>query len=176
MARFATAAAVALGHSAAEFWGDRAEAVTRGIVDQSRSTRDRAASEVAAARSAYGRLLGGLDEEARSQVINVLQGRAEHDDLDAEVECPACGHDAQAMWSAEADVEWDHGEVLYHGYFRLTGLQCPVCGLRLDGEEVEALELDLPDPYQLAAEADFSSMHDYADYADADDYRDDEAD
>jgi len=152
MAGFATSAVEALGHSSSEFWGEHAGAVSLGIAEQARTVRQRAIAEVAAAKLAYDRVLGALDETARTQVVSLLQPRAEHDDLDAEVECPACGHVAQVLWSAEADGEWDHGEVVYSSYFLLTGLHCPVCGLRLDGEEVEALELDLPDPYDVAAQ------------------------
>lgn len=46
-----------------------------------------------------------------------------------------------------------------------------MCGLELDGEAVEALGLDLPDPDVLSVEADFGDRDDWRDYVD--DYEDD---
>lgn len=172
MAGFVTAAAATLGHTSADFWGESSAAVDVAVAQHSVSTKARALEDVDMAKSAYERLVGRLDEAARTTIIGLLQGRAStRDDLDAEVDCPACGNVAQVAWSAEADGEWDDGEVVYYGYFLLSGLQCPVCGLELDGEAVEALGLDLPDPHVLSVEADFGDRDDWRDYVD--DYEDD---
>lgn len=153
MAAFTGAVLGVLGQDLPNYWGPYAGATMDRI--DARAARVKAEAErlVEAARGHYQQLRGGLAPDAWQRVLKVLYERRATADLSAEVECPACAQDASVLWSAEAEVEYSDGEWNAVGYWALEGLRCPVCGLDLDGDELEALELaDLPDVADLAAE------------------------
>lgn len=161
MSAFASAAVGALGYRTTDFWGDLADSVDLRARQRRRIMLERVMARIASARAAYEQVLGRIPHDARAAVIAILQERAEHGALDAPVACPACGQEALVRWDADVDIEYDHGEVLYHSQFLLTGLHCPVCDLRLDGDEIEALKLELPDVDELAATVYDDAYHDH---------------
>lgn len=150
------------------FWGDHydeAAGITRRHLAQVSST---AQDRVNKARQKHQQALASLPADAKDEVVKLLQARSGVGELADELapfECPACGNEAQTMFDYDVDVEDDHGEPVYSSGYVLTGLACPVCDLRLDGEEVDALDLkDVPTSADVAegvAERDFDDRYEY---------------
>lgn len=167
---FANATVARLGEDIAVFWADYAQEATDRLQARERATRDEALRLVEEARDAFLQLRRGRSEEEWESVVAALTARSLSADLDAEVECPACGHDAHVQWSAEADGEYSDGEYVTYGYWALDGLRCQVCNLVLEAAQLDALDLEgVPDVADVAAEVS-------ADWGDSGEYWDDDAD
>ncbi|MEN5073119.1 hypothetical protein ABE437_04825 [Isoptericola cucumis] len=142
--------------SSSEFWGEQHDAAMKIVRRYAASVAVGARTAVNKARQVYRQTISGIPADSQESVVEVLQSRAlvlthRFADEMAGIVCPACGHEASAFYDFEVDVEDDHGEPIYHSGFLLAGLACPVCGLHLDGEEAEALDLDdLPSGAEIA--------------------------
>lgn len=149
MTAFAGAVIDALNQSRADFWGTHAGDVAQRISDFEAETSVAAKAAVDAARRKYeGRQKSFSDPETWAKVLALLVARELPitSELKASVDCPACWHTATVGWDIEGEAEDDHGELTYYAYTILDGLWCPVCELQLDGEQLEALDLeDMPD-------------------------------
>lgn len=164
METFAAAAVGALGRQAIEFLGASRFADWTAEQERRRQAAEAAVSEkVTAAKDAYHHLTNGLPEEKLKELNGLLTSRVfqKLGDDGWEVECPACEYgDAWLSWEADYDYDYD-GSVV--GGVRLLGLDCPRCGLQLDGDEVEAAGLDTDD---------YREPPDYDAYFEPSDYRD----
>ncbi|MFC7876882.1 hypothetical protein [Isoptericola sp. NPDC057391] len=167
MAVVASSTVAVLRRTPADFWADHLSAATARVATSTTKVRAVAEGKVAKAGDAFRRLRAQVGDQAWDGVLTVLRRRPAHaSDVEASMQCPACLDDAQVSWTAEADADWSDGEIVMYGYWALDGLSCPVCGLELDGEELEAIDLpDLPDPGDAAAEMDdhFDDWREYAD-------------
>ena len=162
---FADAAIAVLGHDPTDFWGEYAERATGRVRARERLVAAEAERLVEAARAGYMQFRRGLAPDAWEQVVSVLARRPPSADLTAELRCPACGHEASVLWSAEVDFDYSDGESVAYGHWALDGLHCPVCALELDGEQLEALQLPgMPDAHEVAA-YDSEGWDDVIDYA-----------
>jgi hypothetical protein len=123
---------------------------TARISERQRAIVAEAEHKVATAMTFSVQLFDGRSEESRAALTRLLLDRPTYTGGDCSwtVNCPACGYDdAELSWGAGFDVERDEdcGWVAVGG-MALLGLTCPICGLELEGEEVEALGIDTADP------------------------------
>lgn len=167
MAVVATSMIAVLSKSPADFWADHHPAALARVEQSTAEIRTAAERKVDKAKEALGRLHRQIGDEVWAGVLAALRQRpARTGDLEDTMPCPACAEDAQVSWSAEVDGDWSDGEIVMYSYWALDGLACPVCGLELDGEELEALDLDdVPDPTE-AAEAMSEDVDDWREYVD----------
>lgn len=168
MAVVATSTVAVLWRTPADFWAEHQAAATARVARSTTQVRMVAEGKITKARDTLRRLRAQVGDHAWEGVLTVLRRRpARPSDLEDSMPCPACSDDAQVTWTAEADGDWSDGETVMYGYWALDGLSCPACGLELNGEELEALELpDLPDPGGAAAAAMQDRFDDWRDYAD----------
>ncbi|WP_157519393.1 hypothetical protein [Modestobacter sp. Leaf380] len=151
--RFVESAVVVRGTDAASFWGSSLVALAAGLLDEAATASQQAvARKQAAARIRLDLLLGPLDKAGRAVVLASLSGRktvmAEHEEAAA---CPVCEQQGWLLCGVDrGPVQWDDGgnpyvEPLAWPY----EFVCPVCGLELEGDELQAagfpeeVELDL---------------------------------
>jgi hypothetical protein len=166
MAVVATSTVAVLGRTPADFWAHHLAAATARVARSTTKVRAIAEGKITKAEDAFRRLRAQVGDHAWGGVLTALRRRpARPGDLVDSMPCPACSDDAQVNWTAEADGDWSDGEIVMYGYWALDGLSCPVCGLEMDGEELEALDLpDVPDPSDAAAM--YDRPDDWREYAD----------
>jgi hypothetical protein len=154
MSDFADAVLAALELDPYEFWGEHTTSVRKRVHQHRAEVLLGARAAVAAARRKFEDLRDEIGPEAWAAVLPTLQQRGPQDagDLDAELECPACTNVAHVTWSTEVEIDVYHGETIYYPYYVLDGLQCPVCTLRLDADQVDSLQLEhMPNIDEVAA-------------------------
>ena len=118
------------------------------------------AAAIAAARAVFEERFGGLVETSRKTAVAALEANHFLEDEEQAIKSPACGFDALASGSVEA--EWRYEQVSEYDFepildatFFPDALKCRVCGLKLSGlEELRAAgveqgwEIDVdPEPY-----------------------------
>ena len=165
MEGFVDAVAVLLHGSSHDYWGVDFDEVTAERRAAERATEASATEKVRVAAAGFHQFVEQLPDDVRTAVLAYLQGRdtAGSADVSGSVDCPACRNEATVTWDIDVDAEEElPGEYTYTSFFAPSGLRCPVCGLSLDPEEVDALGIDVGD------------AADYVDYEPPDDYRDEE--
>lgn len=152
MAAYVEAALRVLRRTSQDFWGVLAAEMQERATARERTVKEAAELKVSEAADLYHRMVDGLDEERRASLLQTLSRREPDygfsDDFWT-LDCPACGYqDARLAWVADYDVERDSqgGYDAVSGGLALLGLQCPVCQLELDADEVNALGIDTDDP------------------------------
>jgi len=150
MAAYTAAGVETLRRNSKDFWGVLSNEMTARISERQQAIVADAEQKVATATAYHAQLFDGLPEESQAALTRLLLDRTTYTggDYSWTVNCPACGHDdAELSWVADFDVERDgDGEWVAVGGMALLGLTCPICGLELEGEEVEALGIDTVDP------------------------------
>lgn len=148
MATYIEAGASILGRKPEEFWGsDGYHAAATSVLARRERLRGIADHRITAAKGSYVLNIGQLPEPLRSATITRLSVQLPNCDDYWNEPCPACDNDAWLMWSVDYEAEPDgEGDWNYVGGMALEGLECPVCGLKLDRAEVEALGVDTNDP------------------------------
>jgi len=147
MAAYVSAGATSLRKEPSDFWG-RVEwrRVMGTIAESRRQVAEMTIQKVSASKGRYERLVEGLEPEKVSELISMLTGRPQPPADDAwQVDCPACGHDAWLLWSADYEAVRGPDGWEYDGGMALDALQCPVCGLELEGDEVREADVDTSD-------------------------------
>jgi uncharacterized protein YjbJ (UPF0337 family) len=145
MQDFTDAAARQLRGSSRDYWGVFFDDVQQQRKASKEALLAHAREKVAQAKSRFDEMVGRLSAELRAPVLAELQTREglTGDETD-EVACPACEQAATAAWDWDADAEPDgDGDYTLTAFLALVGLGCPVCGLRLDANEVDALGIEL---------------------------------
>lgn len=123
---------------------------------------------VVLAKQAFELRLDAIEQpEGRDALVRQLERLRPAFDETVEHPCPACGYSAALGWTSDVDVERDPPDggyyVAFAGLSFEGGLECPVCDLKLNAEETEALGIDgtwePPEP-----EVDFADVLEASDY------------
>ena len=151
-ADFAGALTSLLRVPAEEFWGEHEELIRIAVDDTAADVAKEVSEKLAGARISYRdryEALGASQREALLAIAEQDANRQAQDDT-LVMDCPACSSPALLHGEnfVEFDVDYDHREMVElsaYPYIEFRGqqLECPACGLELDGqEEVEAAGLD----------------------------------
>ncbi|MFC8190834.1 hypothetical protein ACFUMH_04120 [Cellulomonas sp. NPDC057328] len=150
MAAYVGAGVQAFHRAQPDFWGSVEWDNIRHELDVLiREGRASAQNKLAAAKSAYSNLISVLAPEKLSEFVIQLESRPAPAMVDDEwrVTCPACGHQAWLLWNVNdepmqvAPDVWESVDTL-----SLVALSCPVCGLHLNGDEVDYTDVDTSPP------------------------------
>lgn len=144
MEDFVDPVATYLRGSSHDYWGFYFDEVNRARAAREEAMLARARAAVAEARTRYDHAIAPLPTDLRERVLEELRTRASivGEEMD-EIDCPACGELATTAWEWDIDGEvGDLGETINYLYLGLLGMGCPVCGLRLDADEMAALGLE----------------------------------
>lgn len=148
-----------LGLDREKFWSRNLSPVVDEMLNEALTDRRSVvAAKLAAARRRLARLIGGLDDAARTVVLASLSGRqlssTEHEEPHV---CPVCQQGGWLLCGTERgapEVETDTQGATYP-FVPITaypfGFECAVCGLDLEGEEL--WEFDFP--AEVALEPDY---------------------
>jgi hypothetical protein len=152
-------------------WGELLSMVDARLSDSSKAAELAATDALTAARLAFDRRYGSLDNAVRDAVLSGVESAYDvtkyEEDL---VDCPACSRRAitHGSYDVEWEADWDvaDGEAYVAGVYPVVTyapghLACRVCGLELDGEE-ELGAAGVPAAWQIedAAAADFYEADD----------------
>lgn len=138
----------AIGLDIDKFWGSDAATVVDELLDDARSQvqREVVAKQVAA-RARLRELLQGLPEDGQRALLGAMSGRRPRTSIDHDEPqiCPVCNQQAWLICAVEdvdVDVDIDIGfdgsmMVVRQRWAEPAVFECPVCGLELEGEELQ---------------------------------------
>ncbi|MBB5475090.1 hypothetical protein HNR08_003826 [Cellulomonas hominis] len=148
------------------FWRDEANEALSLQTQRVRRLLKLAKRRVVLAKQAFELRLDAIEQpEGRDALVRQLERLRPAFDETVEHPCPACGYSAALGWTSDVDVERDPDGGYYVAFAGLSfeGLECPVCDLKLNAEETEALGIDgtwePPEP-----EVDFADVLEASDY------------
>lgn len=140
------------------YWGDYLALHGQLVADRINDLWLKVEAKMARAREVFRQRTDGLPEREHIALIARLSAINLEDTFDGSktAGCPAC---SRSGWlHGFIHVEWEdedpEGPPVGHVTFYADGYDCAVCGLRLEGDELELAELqsqiDLPDenPYE----------------------------
>jgi hypothetical protein len=146
-----------------DFWGDFAALVEATVREHVAEAEVRLEAALVAARREFARRYAGLEESEQRVVIKSIEATYLPTQYEEETcVCPACGH--EALLQGETETEWvmeEDGDASFLAHFVGYILNCRVCGLEIDGDELERAEV----------EVDFDIEADPADFYDPDEDR-----
>lgn len=131
--------------SPAQFWRAEADEAQSLQAQRARRLLKLAQRRVTLAEQAFALRLDAIEQpEGRDALVRQLERVRPDFDETVDYPCPACGHSAALGWTADIDFERDPDGGYYAAFAGLSfeGLECPVCDLRLNAEEAEALGID----------------------------------
>lgn len=142
MATWINSVIVHLRQDRVTFWGRNEQAADAVASERALRLRAIAEAKVRVAELEYRSFTGNAQID--------FQPQPARSDAAESHPCPACHKNGWLVWTVDYDAEPDgEGGYDYVGGLAFEGFECPTCGLRLDGSEVEALGIEAapPDDY-----------------------------
>jgi transcription elongation factor Elf1 len=129
------------------YWGEYVKLADQTIEEHVAAAALKAEASVAAAKDAFAVRFGDLEPAAQAAAITALEPTRYQGDEEQGVRCPACG--SQALATGTVEAEWSYhtnaDDVVPHldATFLADTLDCRVCGLKLDNvDELAAAGVD----------------------------------
>lgn len=131
-----------------QYWGEYVTLADTTIREHVAAAELRATAAVGAARAAFAKRFGDLNDALRSTLIAALEPNIFSGDEEQPVTCPACGSTALAIGTIE--TEWHYEQVGDDDFnpsldasFFPESLRCEICGLGLDDyDELRAVDIE----------------------------------
>lgn len=139
------------------YWAEYADLVEKAVQEGVRELEIEVERRIAAAAREFARRFEGLDESGRRAAIRAIESSYVPTRYEQETaQCPACNSEGvmdgftETRWEMEAD-----GDASFIAEFSGSYFLCRVCGLELDGDELEISDVETDVPIDDADPGDF---------------------